>query len=212
MLRILGVGGALIFAAFVVFVSIIKSSAPNFAFYQTPLKNQSGIFVSGVEYYFPSPGIGPGHRLWPLKALRDKVWLSATQDPERRADLLLLFADKRLKMADELLQKNEPALAVATAIKGEQYLLDAFNEQKTAHAAGVDTTGFVIRLANASLKHREVLETMMGNAPSDATPVFSETLNYSKMVYESALGDLNQRGVILPPDDQSGKSLRSPIR
>lgn len=204
MLKVLGIGGALLFAGFVVFISVIKSSAPNFAFYQPSRQNQNGAFVSGVEYYFPHPGIGPDNKFWPLKAFRDKVWLSATHNPERRADLLLLFADKRLKMGEELLKKNENELAVATVIKAEQYLQEAYDAQRVARDKGADTTGFVMRLAQASLKHREILETMMENAPGDAKPVFSQTLSYPKLIYEKSVQDLNQKGAIVPTPDPAG--------
>lgn len=198
MFKGLGIGGALLFAGVVVFVSLIKSSTPNFAFYQPSNQNREGAFVSGVEYYFPHPGIGPDSRLWPLKAFRDRVWLAATLNPERRADLLLLFADKRLKMSEELLGKGENGLAVATVIKAEQYLLEAYDAQGIARDRSIDTTGFVMRLAQASLKHREIIETMMENAPADAKPIFSETLNYPKMIYEKSVHDLNQKGAIIP--------------
>ena len=46
-----------------------------------------------VDYFLAYPGMLPDQFIYPVKMLRDKIWLFLTTDPSKRADLLLLNAD-----------------------------------------------------------------------------------------------------------------------
>lgn len=203
MLRNLTVGlSAILFAASILATSIFRSATPLYVFSQGSGLVQGsatqGVFVSGVDYYLPYPGILPDHFIWPVKVLRDKLWLFVTADPMRKAQLLLLFADKRVGMARELIRGGKPALGVATAEKGGRYLLQAFEEQEMAAQKGADTGEFLEKLAKASLKHREELENMMLLAPDDAKPMIVKVIDFSKTVYEKSSHSLNQKGRPVP--------------
>lgn len=200
--RILGITFAFILASLILIVSIFRTSLPNYAFYQ-PVNSQTSQkpFVSGVDYYFPYTGILPDHPLWFLKAFRDQFWLLVTNDPMRRADLLLLFADKRVVMSKILIKDGKASLGVSTAVKAEQYLEEAYSEAEVASSHGVDALGFYQRIARASLKHREEIEEAIKYAPEDAKPVLFHTLDYPKKVYEKAEAQLQKRGVEPPVAD-----------
>lgn len=188
---------ALTFAILVLSISIFRTSRPDFVFYQ-PSASLGKEIVSPIEYYLPYHGILPNHPLWSLKALRDKVWFSLTRDPIKKAQLLLLFSDKRLGMAGQLIKDGEGNLGVATAIKAEHYLKDAFDEYKKADKMGMDTADFLQRITRASLKHREALEQFLETGPADAGPVVAETLNIPKWVYERSVQELNRKEIDVP--------------
>src|SRR5690242_4265879 len=85
-------------ASLILIISIFRLAEVKYVFSQSPspapTTNQKPI---SVDYDLPYPGsVTPDNILWPMKALRDKVWLSLTINPSKKADLELLIADKRL--------------------------------------------------------------------------------------------------------------------
>lgn len=196
------VSAALIFASTVLATSVFRTTAPGFVFSQ-PVPQVGGVSTqeatpAKIEYYLPYPGILPDSPVWPLKALRDKIWLLVTRDPMRRAELALLFADKRVGMAQALVQGAKAEIGVSTATKAEKYLEQAFLEQERAQERGVDTGQFLEKLAKAALKHQEVLESLMTLVPEDARPILNQTIDYPKKVYEKSAQGLNEKGRPLP--------------
>ncbi len=199
MLRRAAIGFAgLLFAFAVLITSILRTALPNYAFSQAMGKETSTPFVSSALYYLPYPGVLPDHFLWGPKAFRDKLWLVLTRDTMKRAELMLLFADKRVGMAKVLIEGGKPELGVSTAKRGEQYLEEALNEQEKARARSMDTSSFLDKLARAALKHREVLESVMVSLPEDAKPVINQTIDTPKKVYEKAIQQLNEKGRPVP--------------
>lgn len=192
---------SLVFALGVLGVSLFRTASPDFAFYQPADTYSQKGFLSPVEYYLPHHGILPDHLLWPVKAARDKVWIELTRDPIRRAQLLLLFSDKRISMANELVKNGQGNLAVTTAVKGEQYLEEAFRAFEEAEARGMDTADFLQKFARATLKHREILEAFISIAPNDAKPVIVESLNTPKSLYERSVQELGRKGIDIPTPD-----------
>ena len=105
------------------------------------------------EYSLPYPGILPDHPLYPLKMLRDRVKLLLAFSAEEKSQLLLLYADKRIGAARELVEGNKIDLGVSTALKAEQYLKQTLDEAKIVEDGVLRET--LVRAAN---KHEEVLE------------------------------------------------------
>ncbi|MDO8503922.1 MAG: DUF5667 domain-containing protein [bacterium] len=189
---------SLLFGFAVLITSILRTALPNYAFSQAMGNETSTPFVSNALYYLPYPGILPDHFLWGPKAFRDKLWLVLTRDTMKRAELMLLFADKRVGMAKVLIEGGKPEPGVSTARRGEQYLEEAFNEQEKARAKGLDTSSFLNKLARSSLKHREVLESIMVSLPEEAKPVINQIIDTPKKVYEKAVQQLNEKGRPVP--------------
>ena len=99
----------------------------------------------------------PGHILYPVKMVRDRIWLWLTIDSLKKAELLLKFADKRLLTAQALIEGNKFDLGISTATKAEKYLERAIAEERIAKNDGKDTNAFLQKLSQATLKHQEVL-------------------------------------------------------
>lgn len=191
----------LIFAFGVLGTSVLRTTQPTYVFSQqqpSVAAVQTASPSARVEYYLAYPGILPDSLLWPLKALRDRVWLFLTRDSARRAELLLLFADKRVGMADILVRGGKPEIGVATALKAEQYLEQALQETIKAEEHGVDTGQLLDRLARASLKHTEVLQSLMDVVPEDARPELNKVLSTPREVYEKSTHGLNEKGRPVP--------------
>lgn len=175
----------LVFASFILAVSTFRTVSPQYAFSQVTQKTQKAEVVKKpVDYYLVYPGILPDHFLWPLKVLRDQAWVFFTTDPMRKAELYLLFADKRVGAAKVLQEGGKSGLAFSTASKAEKYLEQAVRQEQVAREKGLDTGALLDKLALAGLKHREVLEEMYVKAGEDARPKIVEVLNYPKRLFD----------------------------
>ena len=197
----------IIFATGILTTSIFKSaSVPSYAFSlpATPLPQTSVLGESEekeINYHLPYPGkIFPDSPFWPVKALRDKVWLLVTRNGGKKAELKLLFADKRLLSAKFLFEKDKPELALTTLNKGERYLDEALTQEEKNRSEGADTSEFLLKLVNASLKHTEVIEEILLIAPSDARPEIIKTGDYAKNAYEKTKQRLQGMGLEAPED------------
>lgn len=143
------------------------------------------IEIKEVDYYLAYPGILPDHPLYWLKMARDRILLLLTNDPLQKFDRLLLYADKRLGAAKVLIEGNQPALGVTTATKAEKYLersLKEFNKLRQAEKAIPELED---RFEKALLKHAEVIEKLLEKIPDQTKPALENSLEISKLGYES---------------------------
>lgn len=168
----------LVFASGVLLTSVWRTSAQtlreNDGATASPLIN-NGMAVAAsesadkrVEYDLTWPGILPDHFLYPVKMIRDRIWLWLTTDSLKKAELLLRFADKRVWSAQILLDKGQPDLAASTATKAEKYLQRAIDQEKKAREKGKETTAFLEKLSLAGLKHEEMLLDMKKRVEGEA--------------------------------------------
>lgn len=192
--------------AFVILsISVLRSSAirPSIDVYSATPKPVLNIDTQDktIEIMYVMPFCGrilPDSPFWPLKALRDKLWLTVTTNPMRKAELSLLFADKRLMSAYELFKLNKPQLALTTLTKAEKYLETGSVTERNERGRGLDTKSFLYTLATASLKHREIIENMLNIVPDDIKPEVIKAEDYSKNVYKECRDVLQSQGVSTP--------------
>lgn len=204
----------LLFAFSILFVSVLRTASVKYSFYgESP--NYQDEQISGrsdelasmeINYYLPYEGpVTPDHPLWPLKAIRDRVWLFVTVDPYRRSELNLLFADKRLVASQKLFEKEDFETGYSTLTKAEKYLENACNVETEIRSEGGDTTELAERLINASYKHRLVIEQILLNAPADAKGNIEETKRYSIGVYDDKKTVLESAGRPVPENPFNGQ-------
>ncbi|MCX6703896.1 MAG: DUF5667 domain-containing protein [Candidatus Woesebacteria bacterium] len=198
--KILLVSSVFAFAFAILSISILQSTSISYSFTaQTSGSAVLGIATPEIDYQMPYEGkVLPDSPLWVLKAARDRIWFLITSSPSRKAELALLFSDKRLISAKILLENKKPDIAISTLAKGEKYLEVAVTQEKIARSQGFDTSAFLTRLAVASLKHRQIIGSLMPLVPEDGKPFVIETENYSKNSYNAARDALNSRGLPVP--------------
>ncbi|MEK7550274.1 MAG: DUF5667 domain-containing protein [Patescibacteria group bacterium] len=180
-------------------ISVLESASPHYAFAAPSPSSQPtlGTQEITVDYILPYPGrILPDSSFWFLKAIRDKVWLTLTKNHLRRAELSLLFADKRLSMSKTLFERQKAELAFSTLTKAEKYLEMAMFE---------DDTTYLIKLATASLKHKQVIEEILKVAPEDAKPGIIKIQIYSENIYIQTKNALNSKGITSPINPFDGE-------
>lgn len=196
---------AVFFAFLILSVSLIKSAAVNYAFNGETRKLSQTTYPSGtdgqvlIDYSLPHPGkISPDNSLWFFKVARDRIWFWLTTSGSRKAELSLLFADKRLGSAKILFEKGKAELGFSTLSKGEKYLELAAKTLEENTKKGMDTTEFARTLSTAALKHKEVTEKIKEIAPEDAKPKINEIENYAEDVYKISRDILRSQGQDAP--------------
>jgi len=196
--RIAGISTTILTAFIILLVSLLKCVTPNYA-YSPMVLSEKAVDNSqlDVDYDLPYQGkILPDNPLWYVKVLRDKVWLVITFNSSKKAELNLLFADKRLSSSLELFKKNKPDLGLSVLTKSGKYL------EKSAGLMG-DDKDFLKKLSLSSLKHREIIEEeILSLTPEDLRPKViktsgdktinnkSQTLNLSSLLAHMALIEL----------------------
>jgi hypothetical protein len=194
------------FAFAILSISILQSTSISYSFKaQTSKSDVLGAETPQIDYQMPYEGkVLPDSPLWIFKAARDRIWFFITSSPSRKAELALLFSDKRLVSAKILFENKKPDIAISTLTKGEKYLDVAATEEVIARSQGYDTSTFLARLAVASLKHRQIIETLMPLVPEDGKPLVIEMENISKNSYKAARDGLYSKGLPVPIDPFDG--------
>jgi len=191
---------ALIFALGVLVTSVAGTTAQSSPSYQVlPAETEAELSPEAtvspelkVDYYLPYPGILPDNFLYPLKMFRDKIWLWLTTEPVRKSEVLLLFADKRLKAGEVLIEGGKAELGMTTLSKGEKYLEQAITQAEKAKGAGMETAALYEKLAKATLKHQEILGDLVLKAPEQTQSVIQELMKYPQQGYEKVIGALGR--------------------
>jgi hypothetical protein len=206
--KILATTLTLIFALFILFASLLRVSSTSYSFYEeenlTYLQglNKETSAEEGeidIKYFFPYPGkILPDNSFYFLKAFRDKLWLQINSNPNKRAEILLLLADKRIASARILFEKGKPNIAFSTLTKAEKYLERAAIQNEENRKNGLDTSSFDLKLATASLKHWQELRDLMKYAPEEMKPEVIKNISYPKKAYELSRDSLLSKNMIPP--------------
>jgi hypothetical protein len=200
--KLLLVSSVFAFAFAILSVSILQSTSISYSFTaQTSGSSVLGVGAPEIDYQMPYEGkVLPDSPFWVLKAARDRIWFLITSSPSRKAELALLFSDKRLMSAKVLFENKKLDIAISALTKGEKYLEVAVAEENIAGSQGYDTSVFLARLAVASLKHREIIESLMPLVPEDGKPLVIKMEDYSKNSYKAAKDGLNSKGLPVPID------------
>lgn len=135
-----------------------------------------------VQYVLPYPGLLPGHPLYSIKALRDKVIEFLITDPLKKADFYILQADKRLNAGILLSQQGKYELAQETISKGENYLEMAIGRVRAAEEASQPIDERIVRLHLSALKHQEVLKMLIEEAEGEVKKGFENDLNRAEQI------------------------------
>lgn len=200
-MRLYITGGLVLAVGFVIlFISVLRTASVKYE-KGSPIGNRENSNAQSVniDYDLAYPGpVLPGSPLWTLKASRDKVWLFVTTNDSRKAELLLLFADKRIGAALLLLEMGDVENSIAAATKAEKYLEEAWLQTDENRRKGIKTDEFSKRLINASLRHYEVLLQLESGYPDQLRPVISNSKKYPMYVYEQSRNHLLEDGFDAP--------------
>ena len=177
----------LLFAFAVLAVSVVKTVAiegqatsQNYKI-TAPTATES-VQKQEVDYFLAYPGILPDHFLYPVKMVRDRIWLWLTVEPRKKAELMLLLADKRLGAGKVLIEGNKIDLGVSTLGKAEKYLQRTLAQAQAIQKQDEATRVFWEKLAKAADKHEEILLLLKEKVEDSAKPALEESLNLVRQI------------------------------
>jgi tetratricopeptide (TPR) repeat protein len=201
MLKKMALSSLLVIAAvFVLAASLLRCASVNYAFSGQP-NVDAAADLKKVDYNLPYPGkILPDSPLWPIKALRDRLWLWLTFNETKKAELMLLYADKRLASSQTLFQKGKAEIAFSTLTKAEKYLELASLQVGECWNKGLDTKSLSYKVALAALKHQEVIQEILTIAPEDARAGVIKTMDIPQNIFTRCRDSLVSRG-LKPPEN-----------
>ena len=194
--KIAGILSTLLVAFVILSISVIKSTSPHRAYAYTPMVLSEKVEAGSkktIDYLLPYPGkIRPDNPVWYIKVLRDKALLASTFNSSKKAELNLLYSDKRLGSSLELFKDNKPDLGLSTLTKSAKYL-------ETASEKVGDDKDLYSKIALSALKHREVIENeILPICPEDLRPQVIKTTNYSNETYTKMKEKMSAVGLIAP--------------
>jgi hypothetical protein len=186
---------SLTFAFAILLVSLMRSAAVRYEFGDVVGSQVMGTNDVLIDYNLAYPGrVLPDSFLWPVKALRDKIWLLITTNKSKKAELKLLFADKRIGMAKILFEKGNPEEGFSVLTKAEKYLEEAGWQEEENRKMGIETMEFNRQMLMASLKHYLVMQEILEIAPEDAKPKIIQASEYPKRIYFRSKNNILEEG------------------
>ncbi len=189
--------GTMLLAFLILSATMLSTSSIRYAYTPVVLSEKvESEKAKKIDYEFAYPGkIHPDSPFWYAKVIRDKAWLAISLKPQKKAELNLLFADKRLMSSLKLFESNKPDLGLSTLTKAEKYL------ELAEKLSDNSEDGFYEKLATSSLKHRELIEQeIMPIAPEDLRPHIVLTLDKTKEVYKKTRDRMLTKGLV-PPEN-----------
>lgn len=134
-----------------------------------------------IEYNLPYPGILPDHPLYFFKKTRDKLLELTTRDSMKKAELYLLFSDKKIAMAMNLAKNGKDKTAVTSLAEAEQYFSQIPDLVKTSEKQGVSpTSDFLERLKLSNSKHKEVGNSLLRDLPQNFSSEINKSLDLNR--------------------------------
>lgn len=127
-----------------------------------------------VMYELPYPGLLPGHYLYPLKMMRDRVVEWLTFDRGKKIELMVLYADKRMAAAKVLLERGEEDLGVETGLKAMMYQERAISMIEEIKAEGENVGVWANRLERGTAKYRETWRGLVEKVSEKTRPRMDE--------------------------------------
>jgi len=187
MKKIISLIAVLAFAFWILAVSVMRTAAiegqsASQNYKMTAPTATESVQKQEVDYFLAYPGILPDHFLYPVKMIRDRIWLWLTVEPLKKAELMLLFADKRLGAGRALIEGNKIDLGVSTLSKAEKYLQRSLVQIETVQKKDEKTRLFWEKLTTAATKHEEILVSLKEKVGDSAKPALEESLNLVRQI------------------------------
>lgn len=136
-----------------------------------------------IEYNLPYPGILPDHPLFFLKKIRDKILEWTTRDSLKKAQLYLLYSDKRLAMALALVKNGKEKHALTAYTQGEQYFLKIPPLLEASKKQGVSAPSeFIEKLKLSNAKHKEIGRMFLKDFPQGQSEAIRNALILNEQI------------------------------
>lgn len=142
--------------------------------------------IAGHDYTLPYTGLLPDSPLYPLKKMRDSVWVFFTRDNMKKAELLLLLSDKKIVMAQVLADKGKWERALEIAHDSEEDISQMITALEMAKRIGyAPSPDFRMKALKSSSKHLNMMKDFMHKADSAYKPGFEKLMELNVEHYNA---------------------------
>lgn len=121
-----------------------------------------------------------------LQKFFEKLQLAITANKEKKVQLLLKFAERRLSEAKKLSEENKSAIVEKLLAEYNINLEQATNEIDRSKKLGRNASLLADHISLATFKHTIVLQKVLERAPESARPAIEHALNVSQKGHDRA--------------------------
>ena len=140
----------------------------------------------------PDPGILPGNPFYFLKSTSESIGTFFSFGKVAKVERYVSLANKRLAEAEALAEKGDEKRAEEATERYQERISKALERAKEARVEGVDVDEVMSRVAEATLKHQEVLGRVYEKVPEQAKEAIQNAMERSAQGYDEALKAISE--------------------
>ncbi len=170
---------------FVTFLIIFFGALVGFSEKTTTVLAQVEVKGESVEYMLPFAGLLPDNPLYYFKEVRDNFWLFFTRDNMKKAEVLILFSDRKTSAAQMLSKKGKWEQGAETMLEAEQDFKRMVDMVILSKNQGVSPeVAFIAQMKQSNRKHREVIEGLLAETPEGSRKQLEEAVELNNVLAE----------------------------
>jgi len=170
---------------FVTFLILFFCAMVAFSEKTTSALAQVEVKGESVEYMLPFAGLLPDNPLYYFKEVRDNFWLFFTRDNMKKAEVLILFSDRKTSAAQMLSKKGKWDQGSETMLEAEQDFKRMVDMVVLSKNQGVSPeVAFISQMKQSNKKHREIIETLLGDTPEGSRKPLEEAVGLNNSLAE----------------------------
>lgn len=151
-----------------------------------------GGVANAAEDELPDPGILPGNPFYFLDTVFEGLGTIFTFGDQAKAERFLGLAEERLAEANELAEQGKSNRAEKATEKYTQRLAKALDRAQKAKDKGKDTDAVLTKIAEATVRHQEVLARVYEKVPEQAKEAIAKAMLKSAKGHETALNAVSK--------------------
>jgi hypothetical protein len=149
----------------------------------------------------------PGDALYPVKLGTEQMAMMLPGDSMARAERGLAFANRRVEELEDLAEEGRTQYLERARERYEHALNQTLTRIEEAGDQALVAGNVTERVAEATMKHMEVLARVYEQVPEQAKPAIARAMEASQRGHDAALGALERKGPPegVPPGPEDGE-------
>jgi len=147
----------------------------------------AALLVGGGATAYAAQESMPGDALYPLKLGTEQARLVLSRSDTSKAELYLTFANRRVEEMATLAERGRPEKVNIAANGYDGAIGMAIGKMEEARGKGLAIADISELVAEATLKHLEVLEGLLETVPDEAVPGIEKAIEVSMTGQENAV-------------------------
>lgn len=143
--------------------------------------NEKGEIKQNI-YKTPESSVAANSLIYPIKNIRDNLWIKMSSNGEKKTEVYLLIADKKIKEANDLYNSNsDEKFIVKTANEAVNNLKEARSNLKDVQLDKIEIDKINHRLMESEKAYEQIIKSWnLENEKINKTIVELESINEKK--------------------------------